>query len=159
MPQALPAPKEPKGGGPHGGRGSGIPRPAESGTHSKPCVLLVEDDEDTREMYAWCLRAAGWIVEEAADGAEAILMAPVFAPDVIVMDLCLPVVDGLEAARQLKASEMTRDIPIVACSAFDIGQADALARQAGCEGFVAKPCSPEDLRALLEKVTSSGSFP
>jgi CheY-like chemotaxis protein len=136
-----------------------MPRPPDSGTHSKPRVLLVEDDEDTREMYAWCLRAAGWIVEAAADGAEALVSALVFEPDVIVMDLCLPVVDGLEAARQLKASEMTRGIPIVACSAFDIGQADALARQAGCEGFVAKPCSPDDLCILLENVVRRGSFP
>jgi CheY-like chemotaxis protein len=103
-------------------------------------------------MYAWCLRAAGWVVEGATDGADALLIAHVFEPDVIVMDLRLPTIDGLEATRRLKASEATRDTPVVACSGFDLGQAEALARQAGCEEFVAKPCLPDDLRALLENL-------
>jgi two-component system cell cycle response regulator DivK len=103
-------------------------------------------------MYTWCMRAAGWIVEAVGDGADALLSAPVFEPDVIVMDMCLPMVDGFEATRRLKASEVTRDIPVVACSAFDLPWTGALATQAGCEEFVAKPCSPEDLRALLEKI-------
>jgi two-component system cell cycle response regulator DivK len=98
-------------------------------------------------MYAWCLRAAGWHAETVADGEHALIMASAFEPDVIVMDLHLPIVDGLEATRRLKASELTRGITVVGCSGYDL-QAEAM--QAGCAGFVAKPCSPEDLRALLE---------
>ncbi len=115
-------------------------------------MLLVDDDESTRELYAWSLRAAGWIVEGVASGEDALLAARLFEPNVIVMDLRLPVVDGLEATRRLKASDVTKDIPVVAFSGFDLEQADRLARQAGCDAFVAKPCAPDDLRALLEKL-------
>jgi CheY-like chemotaxis protein len=115
-------------------------------------VLLVDDDEATRELYAWCLRAAGWIVEGVASGEDALLAARLFEPDVNVMDLRLPVIDGLEATRQPKSSDVTRDIPIVACSGFDLERAENLARQAGCDAFVAKPCAPDDLRALVERL-------
>jgi CheY-like chemotaxis protein len=131
-------------------QGSASWRPPDTGTRSRPRVLLVDDDEDTREMYAWCLRAAGWIVETASDGAEALLVASAFEPNVIVMDVRPPSVDGLEATRWLKASDLTKEIPVVACSGCDWPWADSLARRAGCEEFVAKPCAPEELRALLE---------
>ena len=100
------------------------------------------------------MRAAGWIVDTAADGADALRIATVCEPDVIVMDLHLPTVDGIEATRRLKASEVTKDIPVVACSGYDLEQADALATEAGCEAFVAKPCAPEDLRTLLECIAT-----
>lgn len=154
MTQGLPTPKDPSAQGPRGGQGFAHRRPPDSGTRPRPRVLLVDDDEDTREMYAWCMRAAGWIVEGAADGAEALLLAPAFEPDVIVMDLRLPVVDGIEATRRLKANDITRDISVVACSGIDLAQAEALARQAGCDEFVAKPCPPEDLRVLLENLVT-----
>lgn len=111
---------------------------------------MVDDDEATREMYAWCLRAAGWVVEGVTSGEDALLAARWFEPNVIVMDLRLPVVDGLEATRRLKACDATRAIPVVAFSGFDLERADGLARQAGCDAFVAKPCAPDDLRMLLE---------
>jgi CheY-like chemotaxis protein len=96
------------------------------------------------------MRAAGWVVEAVANGEEALFLTPAFEPDVIVMDLRLPVVDGLQATRRLKANEATGHIPIVACSGIDWTRAEALARQAGCDAFVAKPCLPEDLRTLVE---------
>src|SRR5258708_30085721 len=102
MTQLQPTPKEPNPQGSRGGQGPAHRGPPGSGTRLRPRVLLVDDDEDTREMYAWCMRAAGWIVETAADGADALLLAPVFEPDVIVMDLHLPTVDGIEATRRLK---------------------------------------------------------
>jgi two-component system cell cycle response regulator DivK len=126
----------------------------DTGTRLRPRVLLVDDDQDTREMYAWCLRAAGWIVETAADGDGALLLASTFEPNVIVMDVRLPTVDGIEATRCLKASDLTKGIPIVACSGLDWPWADSLARQAGCEEFVAKPCSPEELRTLLDHLVA-----
>jgi CheY-like chemotaxis protein len=115
-------------------------------------VLLVDDDEATLELYAWSLRAVGWIVESAASGEDALRVARLFKPDAIVMDLRLPTMDGLEATRRLKADDLTSAIPVLGCSGFDLEQADGLARQAGCEGFVAKPCPPDDLRALLERL-------
>jgi CheY-like chemotaxis protein len=113
-------------------------------------VLIVDDNDSTREMYAWCMRAAGWLVEEAADGEAALYAAALFQPDVIVMDLRLPVLDGIEATRRLRETELTRRIPIVACSALDRAAADA--KNAGCSAFVTKPCPPEDLRALVESL-------
>ena len=116
----------------------------------QPRVLIVEDNDTTREMYAWSMRAAGWLVEEAANGEAALYAAALFEPDVIVMDLRLPVLDGVEVTRRLKETELTRHIPIVACSALDRAAADAL--NAGCSAFVTKPCPPEDLRALVESL-------
>jgi two-component system cell cycle response regulator DivK len=149
---ALPASKGPPGEGPGASRRPAFGQPPDSSTRLRPRVLLVDDDESTRELYAWSLRAAGWIVECVASGEDALLAAPLFEPDVIVMDLRLPVVDGLEATRRLKASDLTRDIPVVAFSGFDVEQSDSLARQAGCDTFVAKPCPPDDLRAELERL-------
>jgi two-component system cell cycle response regulator DivK len=121
-----------------------------SGTRARPRALIVDDDEDMRELYAWCLRAAGWLVEGVANGEEVLFVASAFAPNIIVMDLRLPVIDGLEASRLLKANPVTTHIPIVAISGTDPVKAEALAKEAGCKAFVAKPYPPELLRALLE---------
>jgi two-component system cell cycle response regulator DivK len=117
-------------------------------------ALIVDDDEDSLELYAWCMRAAGWLVDGAANGEEALFLAGYFAPDVIVMDLRLPGMDGLEATRRLRAAPHTRHIPIVALSAMDRRLAETLAMEAGCESFVAKPCPPESLRAFLENMVA-----
>ncbi|MGH7435411.1 MAG: response regulator [Polyangiaceae bacterium] len=131
-------------------RPSAPPRAPDSRTRPRPRALLVDDDQSTREMYAWCLLAAGWHVETAGDGEEALRIAPLFQPDAIVMDLRLPGIDGLEATRRLKLSSLTRAIPVVGCSGFDLEQSETLSRLAGCEAFVAKPCPPDELRAVLE---------
>ena len=119
-------------------------------------MLIVEDDEDARDLYAWCLRAAGWTVEAVPNGEDALFVAAVLLPDLIVMDLRLPVIDGLEATRRLKADPDTRHIPVVALSWVDRREGEALATAAGCQAFVAKPCPPEDLRALLESLAAGG---
>lgn len=123
-----------------------------SGFRLRPRVLIVEDNDTTREMYAWSMRAAGWLVEEAADGEAALYAAVLFEPDVIVMDLRLPGLDGIEATRRLRETELTRDIPIVACSALNRAED---AKNAGCSAFVTKPCPPEDLRALVESLAGN----
>src|SRR5580700_4853536 len=92
---SLPAPTAagPNAAGPPSGRGAGtwgFSESPSSGLGSRPRVLVVEDSESTREMYAWSMRAAGWLVEEADNGHAALLAAVVFHPDVIVMDLRLP---------------------------------------------------------------------
>jgi two-component system cell cycle response regulator DivK len=116
----------------------------------RPRVLIVEDDEDTREMYAWCMRAAGWLVDVAADGAEALLAVPMREPDVIVMDLHMPVLGGLDAIRRLKRNDATMHIPVVAYTAFEPRSSEIAARHAGCDEFVAKARDPEALRDVLE---------
>jgi two-component system, cell cycle response regulator DivK len=135
----------------------GPQRLPDTGVTARPCVLIVDDHEDTREMYAWCMRAAGWFVEAVKDGAEALVFAPGLGPDVIVMDLRLPVVGGLDAIRRLKSDEDTRDILIVACTGFDRGTSETEAWAAGCDEFIAKPCEPEVLRDLLEALVAGGT--
>jgi CheY-like chemotaxis protein len=134
----------------HGSGPGSLSDSPKSGFRLQPRVLIVEDNDSTREMYAWSMRAAGWRVEEAANGEAALYAAALLQPDIIVMDLRLPVLDGIEATRRLKETELTRHIPIVVCSALDRAAADALS--AGCSAFVTKPCPPEDLRALVERL-------
>lgn len=153
MAPALAQPKSDKPRRDQGSGPAGLPR---TGVRARPRVLIVDDDEDARDMYAWCMRAAGWNVEDVADGAEALFVAEHFEPDVIVMDLRLPVIGGLEATRRLKADPRTRHIPVVALSGADRSQTEAEAMAAGCEEFVPKPCPPQDLRALLEKLVTGG---
>lgn len=106
------------------------------------------------ELYAWCLRAAGWHVETAATGEQGLAAAPALLPSVIVMDVRLPGIGGLEVTRRLKASTPTAHVPIVAISGADLVCAQALAKEAGCDAFVTKPCAPEQLRALLDALVA-----
>lgn len=107
-----------KRGRPQQGSGPHFRGAVGTGTRRRPRVMIVDDDDDTRELYAWAMRAAGWLVETVPDGKTAILQAASFAPDVIVMDLHLPVLDGYEATRRLRADDATHDIPVVVCTAF-----------------------------------------
>ena len=157
MTRSLPALAEPKSEKPQRRHGSAPPRLPDTQMRTRPRVIIVDDDEDTREMYACSMQAAGWLVEAVADGEEVLFVAPSFAPDVIVMDLRLPGIGGLEATRRLKTNARTSHIPIVACSGLDRFQVETPARRAGCEEFVAKPCLPERLRAVLERVLSRRS--
>ena len=112
-------------------------------------VLVVDDFEDNRSMYAAYLTYSGYDVLEAADGREAVEVASLKLPDVIVMDLSLPVMDGWEATRRLKADERTRHIPIIVLTGHAVAGQARDARKAGCDAFLAKPCLPE---MLVEKV-------
>jgi len=125
----------------------------------KPRVLLVEDDEDMRELYSWGLLADGWFVAVATDGQEALYHADSFEPDAIVMDLLLPVVDGFETIRRLKSNARTSLIPIVAVSGANGSRVEELARTAGCDAFVPKPCAPSELSALLEDLVTRRTCP
>jgi two-component system cell cycle response regulator DivK len=112
---------------------------------TSPLILLVEDFEDAREMYRDFLEYAGFRVHTARDGAEAIDKARVLRPDLILMDLSLPGIDGWEATRILKHDPLTARLPIVALSAHALAAEGDRARAAGCDGFIAKPCLPADL--------------
>jgi CheY-like chemotaxis protein len=114
-------------------------------------VLLVEDHDDTRDVNALYMRTQGIRVETAVTGLQAISMASQIRPDVIVMDLGLPGLDGWEATRRLKADAGTRSIPIVAISAHAMPSDEVRAREVGCDLFLRKPCTPD---ALLTAIRS-----
>jgi CheY-like chemotaxis protein len=121
----------------------------------RPRVLVVDDYADAREMYAEYLQYSGFEVIEAVNGIEALERAADSAPDIILMDLSLPVMDGWEATRRLKADKKTAAIPIVALTGHALEGILEGAKKAGCDAFVTKPCLPEDLVAEIEKVLSA----
>jgi two-component system cell cycle response regulator DivK len=118
----------------------------------RPCVLLVDDYPDAREMYSEYLQYSGFDVIEAGNGMEALQQAAERAPDIILMDLSLPVMDGWEATRRLKADRRTAGIPVVALTGHALAGISEGARRAGCDAFVTKPCLPEDLVKEIRKV-------
>jgi two-component system, cell cycle response regulator DivK len=111
----------------------------------RPRVLLVDDYSDAREMYSEYLEFSGFDVVEASNGMEALELAHDHAPDIILMDLSLPVMDGWETTRRLKANTRTASIPVVALTGHALAAVSEGAREAGCDAFVTKPCLPEDL--------------
>jgi len=117
-----------------------------------PLILIVDDFEDNREMYVQYLNFAGYRVAEAANGHEALEQAFAMHPDLIVMDLSLPGMDGWEATRRLKKDERTKHIPVVALTGHALAGHSKTAIEAGCDAFVIKPCLPEDLAAEIRRV-------
>jgi two-component system, cell cycle response regulator DivK len=121
----------------------------------QPLVLVVEDYQDARDMYSEYLRYAGFRVAEASNGYEAIEKASELMPDIILMDLALPQMDGWEATRRLKDDARTRHIPVVALTGHALaGHADSAAK-AGCDAFVTKPCLPDALVAEITRMLDS----
>jgi two-component system, cell cycle response regulator DivK len=118
-------------------------------------VLVVEDYQDAREMYAAYLQFSGYRVAEAANGIEALEKTRELMPDIILMDLALPKMDGWEATRRLKADEQTRHIPIVALTGHALAGHAEGARQAGCDAFVTKPCLPDALVTEIQRMLST----
>ena len=110
-----------------------------------PLILVVDDYQDAREMYAEYLQFSGFRVAEARNGNEAVEQAFALKPDLILMDLSLPGMDGWEATRRLKADATTKHIPIVALTGHALAGASEGAKRAGCDSFVTKPCLPDDL--------------
>ncbi|MGE0445734.1 MAG: response regulator [Vicinamibacterales bacterium] len=120
----------------------------------RPLVLIVEDQADLRQLYAQQLVQDGFDVIEAENGDDAIARSSQLGPDVVLMDLSLPVVDGWEATRRLKGDSRTAHIPIVALTAHDGSGELQRATRAGCDWFVPKPCPPEALIAEVRRVLS-----
>jgi Response regulators consisting of a CheY-like receiver domain and a winged-helix DNA-binding domain len=114
---------------------------------AQPLVLLAEDFEDARELYRDYLEFSGFSVQTAANGREAIEQAITLQPDVILMDASMPVLDGWQATRELKTNAATQHIPVLALTAHAFDDARQQARAVGCDGFVTKPCLPDDLVA------------
>jgi two-component system cell cycle response regulator DivK len=112
-------------------------------------ILLVEDNEMNRDMLSRRLERKGYQVSLALDGAEGVRQARADKPDLILMDMSLPVVDGWEATRQLKSDETTRHIPVIALTAHAMASDEQKARDAGCDDFDTKPI---ELPRLLGKI-------
>ena len=125
-------------------------------TEEKPPLILVVDDyQDAREMYAEYLQFSGFRVAEAKNGNEAVEKAFALKPDLILMDLSLPGMDGWEATRRLKADEATRRIPVVALTGHALAGASEGAKKAGCDSFVTKPCLPDDLVVEVRRMLTT----
>jgi two-component system, cell cycle response regulator DivK len=123
-----------------------------SAAPSKKRVLVVDDFDDAREMYAEYLEFAGFTVETARNGQEAVEKAQEANPDIILMDLSLPVMDGWEATRLIKGDNRTRDIPVMALSGHVLAGSEHQAKDAGADEFVAKPCLPQDLESKIRNM-------
>jgi CheY-like chemotaxis protein len=121
----------------------------------KPLVLVVDDYADVRERYSEYLSYSGYRVAEAKNGAEALAKAFEILPDVILMDDSLPAMDGWETTRRLKADRRTRGIPVVALTASNSASYIDRALHAGCDGWLTKPCRPEQLVGELERILST----
>jgi two-component system, cell cycle response regulator DivK len=117
-----------------------------------PLVLVVDDYGDAREMYAEYLQFEGFRVEQAENGQEALRRAEENPPDVVLMDLSLPVMDGWEATRRLKANERLRHVPVIALTGHALSGTAETAAQAGCDAFVTKPCLPEELAQEIRRI-------
>jgi CheY-like chemotaxis protein len=121
---------------------------------AQPVVLVVEDFEDNRFMMRRLLEMSGYRVVEAVNGNQAVELAASESPDIILMDLSLPQLDGLAATRRIRAQEGPRKVPIVAVSAHDSADFHAEALAAGCNEYVTKPIDFDQLVQLLGRLTT-----
>ncbi len=124
--------------------------------HAQPVILIAEDFEDARDLYKEYLEFSGFTVETASNGREAIQLAVSLQPDLILMDASMPVLDGWQATRELKANPATKHIPVLALTAHAFDDARQEARSSGCDGFVTKPCLPDDLVAQVRATLEAG---
>jgi two-component system, cell cycle response regulator DivK len=112
-------------------------------------ILVIEDQEDNRRILRDLLTSVGYELIEALTGQEGVTMAETHRPDLILMDIQLPVLDGYEATRRIRANPALGSIPIIAVTSFALSGDDIKAYEAGCNGYVTKPYSP---RQLLTKI-------
>ncbi|MEX1183918.1 MAG: response regulator [Gemmatimonadota bacterium] len=120
-------------------------------TGNQKTILLVEDNEDNLVVYRTILEHVGFRVFEARDGEEGVSRAQKELPDLILMDISIPKMDGWEATQRLKADESTRAIPIIALTAHALEEDRQKAIQAGCDGYLAKPVEPRRVVQEVER--------
>jgi two-component system, cell cycle response regulator DivK len=114
-------------------------------------ILVVEDQEDNRQILRDLLTSAGYEIVEAENGEEGLAVAAAQQPDLILMDIQLPVLDGYEATRRLKADPALRAIPVIVVTSYALSGDEEKARAAGCDDYVTKPFSPRQLRAKIRE--------
>lgn len=112
-------------------------------------ILVADDEADNRAIMAAALSASGYRVCEASDGAEAVALALRELPDLILLDMAMPGVSGWEAVRRIKAMPQTRGIPVFAFTAYALAGDELKAKEAGCDGYVSKPCVPKEVVAKI----------
>ncbi len=132
--------------------GGGAPPKMNTDDADRPLVLVVDDFLDAREMYAQYFAFSGFCVVEASNGAEAVQKALELTPQVILMDLSMPGMDGWEATRRLKADRRTKDIPVIALTGHALAGFSESAKKVGCDAFVTKPCLPGTLVGEVRRV-------
>jgi two-component system, cell cycle response regulator DivK len=115
------------------------------------CILVVEDQEDNRRILRDLLTSSGYELVEAEDGEQALAMAKRQRPDLILMDVQIPLIDGYEVTRRLKADPALRDIPIIVVTSYALSGDESKARAAGCNGYVSKPYSTRQLLAKIRE--------
>ena len=115
-------------------------------------ILIVEDQEDLRDIVRFALEAAGYQVFTAVNGADGVAKAVAENPDLVLMDIQMPVMDGYEATRRIKALSGMAATPVIAVSSFAMKGDEEKARAAGCDDYVTKPYSPKQLLALVQKM-------
>jgi len=114
-------------------------------------ILVIEDHEDNRRIMRDLLTSAGYELVEAVTGEDGVALAETQHPDLILMDIQLPGIDGYETTRRIKANPALRRIPIIAVTSYALSGDDAKAFEAGCDGYVAKPFSPRELLAKVRE--------
>ena len=112
-------------------------------------ILVVEDQEDNRRILHDLLTNAGYEIVQAENGEEAVKVAAAQRPDLILMDIQLPLLDGYEATRRIKSDPALRAIPIIVVTSYALSGDESMARAAGCDAYITKPYSP---RAILAKI-------
>jgi two-component system cell cycle response regulator DivK len=117
----------------------------------KKRILVVEDQEDNRQILRDLLTNAGFDMVEAENGEDAITSAQASRPDLILMDIQLPILDGYEATRRIKADPELKSIPIIVVTSYALSGDEDKARRAGCDDYVAKPFSPRQLLAKIKE--------
>jgi two-component system cell cycle response regulator DivK len=115
----------------------------------KKRILVAEDHEDNRQILRDLLASADFDMIEARDGEQAVATAQASLPDLILMDIQLPVIDGYEATRRIKAQPALKAIPVIMVTSYALSGDEEKARQAGCDDYVAKPYSPRQLLAKI----------
>jgi len=119
------------------------------------CILVVEDQMDNRQILRDLLGNAGYTLVEAENGEEALAVVAKQRPDLILMDIQLPVMDGYEATRRIKSDPATKSIPIIVITSYALSGDEGKARAAGCDAYVTKPYSPRQLLAKVREFLPS----
>ena len=114
-------------------------------------ILVVEDEEDNRQILRDLLATSGYEMVEAKDGEQALAAVDQHRPDLILMDIQLPIMDGYEATRRIRANPANKRIPIIAVTSYALSGNESMALAAGCDAYVPKPYSPRELLAKIRE--------